>query len=220
MKAAKWFAPLGMVSALAYALHDILGSLLWPQYNPLTQTIDTLTASGAPNAVLLHVFTLIFGVCFVLFSFGMLLVAFHLYHTLVRVGCVILLLTSLVSIFGFNLFPEDTDASSISFQDSMHNFVNMVVILVVLTGIYCIAMGYLTRENQPWLGLISVIAAFGIAIFGVVYYIANVQSWPWPGLIERLSNYSFHVYVFTISFLYTFRYDVETGERLRRGSGK
>ncbi len=51
--------PLGMIGVIFYLLHTLLGQLLWPDYNPITTDISSLTAVGAPNRTLLLIFTTI-----------------------------------------------------------------------------------------------------------------------------------------------------------------
>ena len=55
--------PLGMASVAVYFIHVFVGQALWPEYDPITMDISSLTAEGAPNAGLLRVFTSIYGTC-------------------------------------------------------------------------------------------------------------------------------------------------------------
>lgn len=52
--------PLGMIGVVAYLLHTILGRILWPEYNPITTDISSLTAIGAPNRDFLMIFSAIY----------------------------------------------------------------------------------------------------------------------------------------------------------------
>ena len=70
MKLLKFLMPLGMIGAAAYMLHALLGPALWPAYDPMVMDLSTLTADSAPHARLLRVFTIVYGVCLILFSLG------------------------------------------------------------------------------------------------------------------------------------------------------
>lgn len=61
-KIERYAMPFGMIGAIFYMLHAILGQLLWSEYNPITMDISSLTAVGAPNRDLLMIFSSIYGI--------------------------------------------------------------------------------------------------------------------------------------------------------------
>jgi hypothetical protein len=119
-KIEKFLIPLGMAGVLFYFLHTVLGNILWPEYDPITMDISSLTAEGAPNAQLLRVLSLIYGICMILMVIGLVINAFKRYNGKLKTGCVILLIMQVTSAFGYNLFPLTGDKTEMNFQNMMH----------------------------------------------------------------------------------------------------
>lgn len=90
-------APFGMAGVVFYLIHTGLGRALWPEYNPVTMDISSLTAQSAPNADLLRVFTTIYGICMLVFVAGMIAKAFRQYNRAVRAGYLILMVMARVA---------------------------------------------------------------------------------------------------------------------------
>ncbi|MBX3084834.1 MAG: DUF998 domain-containing protein [Anaerolineae bacterium] len=66
----KWLLLTGVLAALVYVGTVILGGLLRPDYSHLTQPISELTATGAPNKLLLDVLFLAYNVLVIAFGIG------------------------------------------------------------------------------------------------------------------------------------------------------
>lgn len=107
--------PIGMIGAIFYICHCFLGQLLWKEYNPITTDISSLTAMGAPNRILLLIFTTIYGIATIIFIIGMIFYSFRKYKFIVRAGWIIFLVMNIVSIFGYSLFPLTGDKTHFSY---------------------------------------------------------------------------------------------------------
>ena len=59
---------LGIFSVIFYFLHVILGEIFYEGYNPLAQAISDLTASNSPSKNIAKIFSMLYGICAVLFS--------------------------------------------------------------------------------------------------------------------------------------------------------
>ena len=205
MKYSDKLFPLGMISVLFYFTHVFLGQMLWKEYNPITTDISSLTAEGAPHANLLQVFTLIYGICLVLFAVGLVLKSFKKYHLITRIGYIIFLLMAIVSVIGYSLFPLTEDKMDMNFQNMMHIVVTVLVVFTTLASLYLIATGYLKKEKITSLGMVSLSAAFLITIFGALNPIGMANNWNILGLTERLVIFTLQAFVFYLSFMYTFK---------------
>jgi len=206
MKLFKGLMPLGMISAVVYFIHVFLGQWLWKEYNPLTMDISSLTAVGAPNADLLRIFTMIYGLCFLLFAAGMMVKAFREYHWLTKTGYTIFLSMALASVVGYSLFPLSGDKTVMSFQNMMHIIVTVIVVFTTIFSFYFIAFGYLRQEKLKSLGAICLSAAVLITAFGVFNPISMAMELNILGLTERLVIFTLQVFVFFLSFIYTFNH--------------
>ncbi len=147
MKYIKWFMPFGMVSAVFYFIHVFLGQMMWKEYNPITTDISSLTANGAPNAGLLRIFTTIYGIRFLLFTFGMLVKAFQEYHKITKIGFVLFFIMALSTVVGYNLFPLTGDKMVMNFQNMMHIIVTVMVVFATILSFFFIAIGYRRKEK-------------------------------------------------------------------------
>lgn len=203
MKLLKWLMPLGMVSSVVYFFHVFLGQLLWKEYNPITTDISSLTADGAPNADLLRTFTMIYGLCFLLFVLGLVVKAFKEYHTLTKIGYIIFFLMALTTVAGYKLFPLSDDKNLMNFQNMMHIIVTVVVVFTTIFSLFFIAFGYLLKENLKVLGLICLITAVLITVFGVTNPIGMSMKLNILGLSERLVIFTLQAFVFFLSLIYT-----------------
>jgi len=208
MKFLKLLMPLGMLSVIAYFVHVFLGQILWKEYNPITTDISSLTAAGAPNAGLLRIFSTIYGVCFSLFATGMFIKAYRDYHTLTKIGYLIFLIMSLTSVIGYSLFPLTGDKTVMNFQNMVHIIVTVVIVFTTILSFFFIAFGYLQKEKFELLGIICLVTAILITLFGASNPIGIANKLNILGLTERLVIFTLQAFVFFLSFIYTFNIEV------------
>jgi hypothetical protein len=204
MKIEKCLIPLGMIGAIFYFIHTILGNILWADYNPITMDISSLTADGAPNAQLLRILSLIYSICMILMVLALVIKAFNKYHSLLKTGYLILLIMQLSSAFGYSLFPLTGDKTVMNFQNMMHIIVTVVVVFTTIASSFLISLGYLKQENIKRLGKISLFFAILITLFGMFNPISMAMQLNVLGLSERLVIYTIQVFMFILSYYYTF----------------
>ena len=204
MKAIKILMPFGMIGSLFYFIHVFLGQFLWKEYNPITTDISSLTAVGAPNAELLGILTFIYGIFVVIFMIGMVFKSIKDYSKLTLIAYSILLFMSIASLIGFNLFPLSADKTVMNFQNMMHIISTVIVVLATIIGIFTLSFAYLKRENLKRLGLISLVCGVMIVIFGMLNPISIGLGLNILGLTERLVIFTLEIFIFFLSFIYTF----------------
>ena len=204
MKIENTLMPLGMVGAVAYLLHTIIGKILWTEYDPITMDISSLTAAGSPNRDLLMVFTTIYGIVTILFTIGMIIKSFRKYHAITRMGWIVLLIMNAVSSFGYNLFPLSGDKTQMSFGNMMHIVVTVIVVLTTISAGYLLAIGYMKKEGMKRLGIFTLIMTIIITITGVTNPIGMANNLNILGLTERAVIYSLQFMMFSFSAYYTF----------------
>lgn len=201
----RFLMPLGMIGVLFYFTHTIMGRILWKEYNPITTDISSLTCDSAPNANLLRIFTLIYGICILLFVIAMIKKSFTQYHSLLKIGYIVLMIMQLTSMFGYTLFPLSGDKTEMSFQNMMHIVVTAIVVLTTICSSFFIAFGYLKQEKMKWLGTFTLVMAILITVFGAFNPISMSLKLNILGLTERLVIYSLQILMFVLSYYYTFR---------------
>ncbi len=200
----KYLMPLGMVGVLFYFAHTILGNILWKEYNPITTDISSLTADGAPNAQMLKILSFIYGICMVLMVMALIIKSFRQYHSMLRIGYIILIIMQLTSLFGYSLFPLTGDKTEMNFQNTMHIIVTVVVVFTTIASSFLIALGYLKQERMKNLGKLTLVMAVLITIFGMFNPISMNLKLNILGLTERLVIYSIQILMFILSYYYTF----------------
>ena len=199
----KLIMPLGMVGVIFYLAHTILGNILWSEYNPITMDISSLTADGAPNKGILRIFTMIYGICIVLFILGMIIKSDRKYHLGTRTGYVVLLGMEVISLFGYTAFPLAVDKNVMNFQNMMHITVTVAVVVTTIASGFTLAYGYLVQEKMKNLGKFILIMAIIITLCGMMNPIFMVMGLNILGLTERLVIYSLQTLIFVLSFYYT-----------------
>lgn len=200
----KGFMSLGMIGALFYIAHTILGQILWKAYNPITTDISSLTAEGAPNRNILSIFCNVYSVCMILFLIALIKKAFNEYNFMCKIGYILLMIMQLTSTFGYSLFPLSGDKTVMNFQNFMHIIVTIIVVFTTITSSFLIALGYLKQKNTEHLGKISLIMAILITIFGAAVPISMNLKINILGLTERLEIYTIQIFMIILSYNYTF----------------
>jgi len=203
-KANKYLMPSGMVGVLFYFAHTIIGRHLWPEYDPITMDISSLTAVGAPNAESLKKLTFVYGICMLLFAFAMIKKSFSQYRSLLKTGSVIFMIMQLASVVGYGLFPLTGDKAEMNFQNRMHIIVTAVVVITTIASAFLFAFGYLKQEKMKVLGKFTLLMAVLITLFGTLTPISMGLQLNILGLTERLTIYTLQLLIFVLSFYYTF----------------
>lgn len=193
---------LGMIGAIFYVAHTIIGQMLWKQYNPITTDISSLTAVGAPNRALLSVFCNIYNISMILFLAALLIKSFKSYNNIIKAGYLVLFLMELTSMFGYSLFPLTGKETEMNFQNIMHILVTIIVVFTTISSSFLIAIGYI-KEKLP-IGKVLLIFAVLITVFGATVPISMNLKLNVLGLTERLEIYTIQLFVFILSFCYTF----------------
>lgn len=195
----------GMVSVVFYFIHVFLGQALWKEYNPITTDISSLTAIGSPNSELIGIFTLIYGICAVIFAIGIVTESFNRkYSHITKLGFIFLLAMTIISLIGYALFPLSPDKTALSFQNIMHIIITGITVILTILFLFFIGIGFIKKEKFIKLGKISIIAAILIIIFGVLNPISVALGLNILGLTERLVVFTLEIFIFFLSFIYTF----------------
>lgn len=193
----------GMVSVVFYFINVFLGQALWKEYNPITTDISSLTAIGSPNSELIGIFTLIYGICAVIFAIGIVPESFNRkYSHITKLGFIFLLAMTIISLIGYALFPLSPDKTALSFQNIMHIIITGITVLLTILFLFFIGIGFIKKEKFIKLGKISIIAAILIIIFGVLNPISVALGLNILGLTERLVIFTLEIFIFFLSFIY------------------
>ncbi len=195
----------GAIAALVYIAHVIMGGVLWVGYSHVKQTISELTGNGAPDAEMLRIFTLGYGILAVLFSTS-LYVLFRKYKvdTIARFGAVLLLIMHTASLVGYGLFPLEQGGEVLTFGNFMHLAITAIVVIATVGALFAIGYGLWLTKNFKGIGVFTLVCAVVIVLAGIATPIVLNYDLPYAGLVERVTVFTLQLWTFVLS-LYLYR---------------
>lgn len=195
---------LGSLAAVIYVSHVIIGGLLWEEYSHLDRPISDLTASGAPNRLLLSVFTVLYGILSVLFSIGAYLLLKKYAPKISQVGMIVFLCMHLLSLL-YNFFPQDLPGDALTFRGVMHIIITVLIVPLTILSPVLVGIGLRKKDNFELYSYFSIMTGAIIFLTGglTVLFIAN--AWPYFGIVQRINILSLQLWMLVTSLkLYLF----------------
>jgi hypothetical protein len=177
----KIFAFCGMIGPFFYAMIWILGGILQPGYNHITDDVSTLLAVGAPNKLLFDIMETAYAVLMIIF--------FASLHWTINKGkgsvigpftFLINFIIHLVAVF----FPLDAGGGTTSQTAQIHGI--LVGLMVLLSMIGLVGMWLRLRKADGWsgYGTYTLVTLLFTLIFGVLAAVPT--GFEIMGLTERL----------------------------------
>ena len=195
----------GAGSAIIYMTHVIMGGMLWDGYSHVRQTISELTGNEAPDAEMLRIFTLGYGILAVIFSVAV-YVLFSKYKVqgIARFGAILLFIMHTASLIGYSLFPLEQGGAVLTFGNFMHLAITAIVVIATIGALFTIGYGLWLTKSFRGIGLITLACAVIIVLAGVATPIVLNNGLPYAGLVERIIIFTLQLWVFVLS-LYLYR---------------
>lgn len=197
----KWMLYLGMLAVVSFVLMDFLGSILWTGYSPISQYVSELFSAQSPHLHLARLFLNVYTICFCLFCLAMSVQAARAYHWCCKAGFLLLFLLGFASVLGYGTVPIGMNFIFVA-NDIFHLVFTISLLCCAVLALILVSYGYLKQERYKRLGRISSIAALLFILFNLLHLTAILAGWNVLGLMQRLSFYSFHLFIFMLSFLY------------------
>jgi hypothetical protein len=196
----KIFFVFGMLVPLVYIFMYLLGGLLRPGYNQISDSVSELLSPGAPNKSLLTVIQIGYALLQVLFGFGVFLFIRDSQHNVLigRIAALMIIAVGLATI-GTAIFPQDAADAPVTIPGEIHKILVFGVLVpfafvsTLLFGIWANQAGFSTG-----FGLYSFISVGVIIVTGVLG--AITVDTPIMGLVERIGALSVHQWVFVLAF--------------------
>lgn len=180
----------GVLSAVFYFLHDIIGAANYPGYYWMERAVSDLTATDAPSfaaasgyVTVYKIFTCIACTCISLLVWNE--------RKSLRTGVYIFAIMQGISAVGYALFPLTGSGYDGSTQSFIHVYVlTAAVVLLSIVSLTFIAIGSF-KEKYRLLGILAV-TSLAAMFFGAV----GSQNVPkeYFGIAERFSTYSATVF--------------------------
>lgn len=174
----------GILSSVLYVAIDFAGSLVWRGYDPMSQAISELTATGAPTRDLLVVPFLGYGALVIAFGVGVVRAARS--HALAMCGGLLLAIGG-IGLVATGFFPMHPRGSAATVTDMMHIVLTALTVLCIAAAMLCAAVALGGRLAGASIAALIVMLGAG-ALAGVqgVDLAAGLPT-PWLGVFERIS---------------------------------
>jgi hypothetical protein len=189
----------GMLSVVFYTLHVVLGGVLRDGYSHFIQPISDLTATDAPNADILRIFTYLYGAFAVIFSFSLLIFVKDFGNKLFRTGVILFLIMELYSLVGYSLFPLDAGSEAGTFHNLMHIAVTAVVVITTIVSTFFMAFGLRKKQGLKPFGTFVLVCGVVIFISGIATAAVTAFGLQFTGLLERVNIFTLQIMVLVFS---------------------
>lgn len=135
----------GPLALVCYALHDILGALNYPGYDPLTQAVSDLTADSAPSLWISQPLSRVFGAFSILCACAACVYLAKRVNRLQYSGVIVYAAMNAVSAVGYTLFPLTDAGLPDGFQNVMHIVVTVIVVAASVVSLVLMGVGGLLK---------------------------------------------------------------------------
>jgi len=177
----------GILASLLYIATDLITAMVfYPGYNYTSQQVSELSAFGAPTRLFWIVMSSIWTPLVIAFGVGVWIVAGRK-HTM-RLTGILLIVWGIIG-FVWMFFPMHPPGTVGIKADVMHIALAAVQVLVMILFISLGAAAQRQAFRLYSIGTIVAILIFGALISTKASAIAEGQTTPWMGIIERISVY-------------------------------
>ena len=186
----------GLFGILFYFLHIVLGSIFYKGYNPFAQAISDLTASNSPSRNIASIFSFIYGIFSVIFTFWFFIYFRNKINKMISFGSCFLFIMNVISFFGYSFFPLSEAGFNNAFQDKMHIVVTVFVVVFTIIALIFLGFGFIKTREYKFIGIIS-LCTFLLLILGTI--LLNIVPKEYFGVAERINVYSIVIYTGILS---------------------
>lgn len=176
----------GVVASIFYLIHIIVGHLYYPGYSAQRQAVSDLTAVDAPSHDISSVFSTLYGILVVVFSFALLYKLKHEKAT-VRAAAYLMLMMTTVSLIGYGLFPLDNSEPMTAFQNIMHIVVTILVVILTISSFVCFGIGLRRHDRLYRCSTVTWICLGSMFLGSMLMMTAPTEYF---GIYERLNLYA------------------------------
>jgi hypothetical membrane protein len=186
----------GLFGVLFYFLHIAFGNIFYKGYNPFAQAISDLTASNSPSRNIASIFSFIYGIFSVIFTFWFFIYFRSRINKLISSGSCFLCMMNVISFFGYLFFPLSEAGFHDTFQDKMHIAVTVFVVVFTIMALIFLGFGFIKTGAYKYIGIIS-LCTFLLLILGAI--LLNMVPKEYFGVAERINAYSIVIYTGILS---------------------
>lgn len=195
-----WLCLTGILAAIFYLLHDIIGAVNYPGYDWTSQAVSDLTATDSPVYVTAHGFSVVYGIFSCLCS-ALVCILVKNERKSLRIGIYLYAIMNFISAIGYTLFPLSSAGYDGSVQSFIHVYIlTAVVVLLSIVSLITIAIGAF-KSKKKLLGALAITALVLMSIGAAGSGAAPKEIF---GILERFSTYSAVIFTAVLG-VYGFR---------------
>ncbi|HSF83845.1 MAG TPA: DUF998 domain-containing protein [Anaerolineales bacterium] len=191
----------GMGAGIFYLLGDLVGGYITPNYNYIKNAVSELIQSGAENRMLLSPFMFLHAVMIILFTSGLLSQHPFNLSKLVFIGGILLLVVGISHALSSSIFPMDPVGSRSTFPGVMHLALVGVTVVSIFILMPLLGIGLTRHYEWRYFPVFTIICLVIILISGISSPIVIGKGIEVMGLTERITGYTFYVWMFFLAFL-------------------
>jgi hypothetical membrane protein len=186
----------GIIYPLLYILADLIGSLVYPGYSYIDQTISELSAIGAPTAHYWVAMSFVFNPLLIAFGIGVLKASVK--KRLLRILGTLITIWGLIG-FVWLFFPMNMRGNIGSVNDTGH-LVMAAITVLLMTAIVAVGSGAFGRYFRIY-SIITILLMLSFGAFAGMQAPSVASQLPTPGLgiIERVSVFSPMIWILVLA---------------------
>ena len=178
---------LGIVAFLSYTAAVVLSPLAYPGYNWMAQAVSDLSATNAPSLRLWNQLSSLYNVSTLVCAMMVCAGIQRRGSRTLRLGIYLFTAMEWVSAVGYGMFPLSDSGYAGTFQDQMHIFSTIIVVLLSILSLVLIMIAGIKDKAYRLYGVFAGIA-FGMMLVGAMGM--NIVPKEYFGVVERFSVFA------------------------------
>lgn len=178
---------LGIVAFLSYTAAVVFSPLAYPGYHWMAQAVSDLSAANAPSLRLWNQLSSLYSVCTLVCAMMVCAGIQGRGSKTLRLGIYLFTAMEWISAVGFTMFPLTDSGYAGTFQDQMHIFSTIIVVLLSIISLVLIMIAGIKDKEYRLYGVFAGIA-FGMMLVGAIGM--NIVPKEYFGVVERFSVFA------------------------------
>ena len=175
---------LGIVAFLSYTAAVVFSPLAYPGYNWMAQAVSDLSAANVPSLRLWNQLSSLYNICTLICAMMVCAGIQGRGSRILRLGIYLFTAMEWVSAVGYGMFPLSDSGYAGTFQDQMHIFSTIIVVLLSIISLVLIMIAGIKDKAYQLYGVFAGIV-FGMMLVGAMGM--NIVPKEYFGVVERFS---------------------------------
>lgn len=191
----------GMGAGIFYLLGDLVGGFITPNYSFIKNAVSELIQSGAENRAFLSSFLFLHALMILLFSIGLLAQYPFTQSKMIFIGGILLLVVGTSHLLSSSIFPMDPVGAEATFPGVMHLILVGITVIAIFILMPLLGFGLYRLYAWRYFLVFTIVCLVIIVVSGISSPIVIGKGIEVMGLTERLTGYTFYLWLFTVAFL-------------------